>query len=56
VFNKTEDGVSLTIVLHVDDLLIACKIQQAIDAFLNYLSGIYKGDMTRHQGVKLNYV
>jgi hypothetical protein len=56
VFNKTEDGVTLTIVLHVDDLLIACKSQQVIDAFVNYFNGIYKGDMTRHQGVKLNYV
>ena len=43
VFNKFEDvtEIQITIVLHVDDLMITCVSQGLIDAFHAYLNSVY---------------
>jgi len=57
VFNKTdqETGTQLTVVLHVDDLMITCVSQKQTNDFIAYLNGIYPE--TKHESGKIvNYL
>ena len=55
VFNKTVDGVQITIVVHVDDLLVTSVEIILIDTFGRYLRSVYPETKT-NTGKVLNYI
>lgn len=42
VFNKTMNGVQVTVVVHVDDLKVSCQDKEAINQFISYLKREFK--------------
>lgn len=56
VFNRGEGDDQMTVAVHVDDLLISCKSQKTIDEFLVHMSTLYKDELTRHKGTRVDYV
>lgn len=56
VFNKLgENGEQITIVLHVDDLMVTCIVKAELVKFQKYLSGVY-ADTKVHEGLVLDYI
>ena len=55
VFNKTADGIQITIVLYVDDLFITCIREDYIDSLLEKLQRKY-GKMKVHEGKSIDYL
>ena len=56
VFNKTcSDGSQITIVLHVDDLMVTCIHQDNLDAFGSYLRSVYAETRTI-RGTTIDYI
>lgn len=55
VFNKTTDGAQCTVCFHVDDLMITCTDQLAIDALTNALKARF-GSISTHYGDQHNYL
>jgi hypothetical protein len=55
VYNKTIDGVQCTVGFHVDDLLITCINESAIDALTEAIKTRF-GGLTIHSGKVHNYV
>jgi len=56
VFNKTcADGEQITLVLHVDDLMVTSAGEANLDAFSKYLRTVYP-EVTEKRGRVVNYV
>ena len=55
VFSKTVRGKQLTVAFHVDDLMISCEDQEAIESFLKFLQDTYK-TITVNRGTVQNYL
>jgi hypothetical protein len=55
-FNKFgEDGKQITVVVHVDDLLVTCETTATLEAFHEHLKSVYK-ETTMKTGDVLDYV
>lgn len=56
VFNKIgKDGVQITIVLHVDDLMVTCILESELLKFKQYLDSIFP-ETKMHTGKALDYI
>ena len=55
VFNKSVNGVQITIVVHVDDLLVTSKDSALLEAFDDFLQSVYPETKTKH-GTIVNYI
>jgi hypothetical protein len=55
VWNIDKDGMQLTVMLYVDDLLITCKSKEVIDWFLNEVEREFK-DLKTHRSEDLSYL
>ena len=51
-----EEGYQMTVLWHVDDLIISCKNNVAITKLLVYLRGIYGNSIAVHWGHKHDYI
>ena len=57
VFNKINlDGLQITVVLYVDDLMVTCEDERELDAFATFLRTSYAGDITEHRGDVAEYL
>jgi hypothetical protein len=56
VFNKMDkSGKQITIVMHVDDLLVTCENESSLEDLQKYLRSVYP-EITVHRGKKLDYL
>jgi hypothetical protein len=55
VFNRTVDDVQITVVLHVDDLLITSLSQNLMDQFESYLRSVYP-EIKMTSGLVIDYL
>jgi hypothetical protein len=61
VFNKTINGLQITVVVYVDDLLIASQSAKDVDEFLNMLRRrfvsitVHEGDVIPYLGMKFDF-
>ena len=57
VYNKTnKDGLQVTIVLYVDDLLVTCEDGRELDMVAQFMRDSFGGDITEHRGDVINYL
>ena len=49
-------GDQITVIWHVDDLMVSCKDDFEITKFVCYLSGINRPKMTMHSGARHDYL
>jgi hypothetical protein len=56
VNKEVEEGEKLTIIWHMDDLMVSCKLDFELTKFLCYLAKIYGPKLTMHTGQKHNYL